>query len=294
MNQLIAQTVPIDTINEVIDTSDVSQWDPIWALVSVVVGIILSRIARAAVRHYGHKAELPANIVDLLATITMWIIVTISVVLGLTWVGLNVTPLWLLILLVIVGFVVGGRALLEGFGAGVMLQARAPFEPGDLVRLREDRGVVVEVNSRVVIIDAEDGRRLYIPNQQVLREPIENLTHRSVRMSYLYLDVIYSTDLDAARELAVGALSELDSVRPKPAPVAEVISFEESSVRIRLRFWHDSDLLSEWTAVDEAARATHRAFHDHGIHFAFPQATLWWGTDTPGDTATPQDPSPTT
>jgi small-conductance mechanosensitive channel len=37
--------------------------------------------------------------------------------------------------------------------------------------------------------------------------------------------------------------------------------------------------LSEWTAIDEAARAVHRAFGDHGIEFAFPQATLWWGDD---------------
>jgi small conductance mechanosensitive channel len=279
MTQLIAQTVPIDTINDLIDTSGVSKWDPVWAVVTFIAGIVLSRIARAAVHRYGRRAELPANIVDLLATITMWTIVTISVVAALTWVGLNVAPLWFLLILVFVGFVVGGRALLEGFGAGVMLQARAPFEPGDLVQLRDERGVVVEVNSRVVVMDSADGRRLFIPNQQVLREPIENLTHRAVRMSALDLDVTYATDLDEAARIAVVALDGLDSVRSMPSPVAEVTSFEASAIRIRLRFWHPSDLLSEWTAVDEAARAVHRAFAAHGIEFAFPQTTLWWGED---------------
>lgn len=279
MTQLIAQTVPIDTINELIDTSGVSRWDPVWAVVTFLAGIILSRIARAAVQRYGRRAELPANVVDLLATITMWTIVTISVVAALTWVGLNIAPLWFLIILVFVGFVVGGRSLLEAFGAGVTLQARAPFEPGDLVQLRDERGVVVEVNSRVVVIDAADGRRLFIPNQQVLREPIENLTHRAVRMSALDLDVTYATDLDEVARIAVDSLDGLDSVRSMPSPVAEVTSFEASAIRIRLRFWHKSDLLSEWTAVDEAARAVHRAFAVHGIEFAFPQTTLWWGDD---------------
>ena len=171
------------------------------------------------------------------------------------------------------------RDRLEAFGAGVTLQARAPFEPGDLVQLRDERGVVVEVNSRVVVIDAADGRRLFIPNQQVLREPIENLTHRAVRMSALDLDVTYATDLDEAARIAVDSLDGLDSVRSMPSPVAEVTSVEASASRSRLRCWHKSDLLSEWTAVDEAARAVHRAFAVHGIEFAFPQTTLWWGDD---------------
>ena len=279
MTQLIAQTVPIDTINDLIDTSGVSKWDPVWAVVTFIAGIILSRIARAAVRRYGRRTELPANIVDMMATVTMWTIVTISVVAALTWVGLNIAPLWFLLILVFVAFVVGGRALLEAFGAGVTLQARAPFEPGDLVQLSDQRGIVVEVNSRVVVLDSVDGRRLFIPNQQVLREPIENLTHRAVRMSALDLDVTYATDLDRAARIAVDALDGIDPVRSMPAPVAEVTSFEASAIRIRLRFWHASDLLSEWTAVDEAARAVHRAFGDHNIEFAFPQATLWWGDD---------------
>ena len=201
----------------------------------------------------------------------------LGIVVALTFLGLNLAPLWILILMVTVVLVVGGRTLIEAFGAGITLQARAPFEPGDLVQIGEYTGVVKEVNSRVVVFDAIDGRRLLLPNQHVLSSPIVNYTHRRLRMSMLYLDVVYGTDLDLACAEATGALANLDEVLRRPAAVAEVMAFEASSVRIRLRFWHASDLPSEWVAVDAAARAVASAYRSADIVFAFPQTTLWWG-----------------
>jgi small-conductance mechanosensitive channel len=278
VHTVIAQ-VPIDQIDDLVDTSAVTPWDGVWAVVSLIVAIVAGRALRLAVRRYSVRANLPDNMVDLLGTTTLWSVVALGVVVSLTFLGLDVAPLWILIIVIAAVFVVGGRSLLEAFGAGVLLQARSPFEPGDLVELGEHLGVVKEINSRVVIIDAVDGRRVFIPNQQVLRDPIVNLTHRLLRMSTIDLDVVYATDLDHACAVATASLEGLDEVLDRPAPEAEVRSFEASSVRIALRFWHESDLLSEWAAVDAASRAAHRAMGEAGIEFAFPQATLWWGED---------------
>ncbi len=275
MNAFLTQIV--EQIDEAVDTSAVSTWDPVWALITVVVGVGVSRIARAGARRVGRSVDLPPNMVDLLGTTVMWTVVAVSVVLALTFVGLDVTPLWLLILLVLVVFVVGGRTLLEAFGAGILLQARAPFQPGDLILVGDERGVVHEVNSRTVVLDTFDGRRIHLPNTQVLAERIVNLTHRGLRMSSLLLDVVYGTDLRAACRVAVDSLGSAVHVVAEPAPVAEVTAFEASSVRIRLRFWHASDETSEYAAIDAAAHGVYAAYHAEGIEFAFPQHTLWWG-----------------
>jgi small conductance mechanosensitive channel len=292
MNAVRSQIV--EEISGAVDTSGVSTWDPLWALVTIVIGVAAGRFARAGARRFGRRLLLAPNMIDLLATTTMWSTISISFVLALTFVGLDVTPLWLLILLVLVVFVVGGRSLLEAFGAGVLLQARAPFRPGDLVVAGEERGVVREVNSRTVILDSFDGRRIHLPNTQVLADRIVNLSHRDERMSALHLDVVYGTDLDEACRIAVDALSEVEQVIPAPTPVAEVRTFEASSVRIRLRFWHHSDELSEHAAIDAAARAAYSAFYAEGIEFAFPQQTLWWGSrdDAPHSDDPPQDIQP--
>lgn len=280
MHRVIAQVPGIpDGVTDLVDTTKVTPADGLWALISVVAGVILGRVGRLLVRRYGRGAGLSANVVDLLGTLVMWVIVALGVVVGLVFLGLAITPLWLLLLLVIAMLVIGGRSLFEAFGAGVLLQARAPFEPGDYVVVAGESGIVAEVNSRVVILDAVDGRRLFIPNTEVLRGTIENLTHRKLRMSILELDVEYGTDLDRAIALAEESAKDVDGILRRPPPAAQVRSFETSSIRIDYRFWHEPGLVDEWDATDAAARAVYAAYRDNGIVFAFPNTTLWWGDE---------------
>ena len=271
--------VPLTDLDQFVDTTEVTGWDFLWAAIALVVGAILARVTRNAIRTYAGRANLPSNTVDLLGTTAQWAVFAIGVVVALTFVGLNLAPVWILIIIVAAVLIVGGRTLLEAFGAGVLLQTRSPFTSGDLVQLGDHQGVVKEINSRVVVLDAIDGRRVFLPNQQVLANPIVNLTLRKLRMSTLYRDVTYSTDLDRACDVARASLEDLEQVLSRPAPGTEVMSFEASAIRIQLRFWHPSDLPSEWAAVDVAARSVRAAYAAAGIEFAFPQATLWWGED---------------
>lgn len=276
MLHLIAQVDPQD-LDQFIDIANVTAWDVLWAAISIVVGIVAGRIARLFARKTATSASLSANLIDLLGTMAMWTIVAIGVVVALSFLGLTLAPLWILLLLIGFVVVIGGRSLLENFGAGVLLQSRAPFTPGDLVEVGGDSGVVKEVNSRVVVLDTYDGRRVFVPNSTALEEPIVNLTHRTIRMSELVVDVTYGTDLDAAAALMVEALSNHEALSRRPTPTAQVSAFESSSVRYVVRFWHRSDLASQWNACDVAARSIYRTLNDADISFAFPQQTLWWG-----------------
>jgi small-conductance mechanosensitive channel len=282
---ILAQ-IPLEQLSNAVDTSDVTAADFVWAALTLIIGVILSRVLRAVVRRYAERAGLPSNVVDLIGTITMWSVVTLSFLFALTFIGLSVPLLWLAIVLGIVLFAIGGQALFTSFGAGILLQSRAPFEAGDLVLLLGEKGVVVEINSRVVVIDTIDGRRAFLPNAQVISSPIVNLSHHATRMSQLLLDVAYGTDLDRAKAVAVESLGGLQTIEKEPSPVAEVEGFEDSSVRIRLRFWHPSDQRSEWGAIDEAARAVYSAFNEGGIQIPFPQRTVWWGDPSAGDSPT--------
>lgn len=284
MTGILAQ-IPLEQLTNAVDTSDVTGADFVWAALTLIIGVIASRVLRAIVRRYGERAGLPPNVVDLIGTVTMWSVVTFSFLFALTFIGLSVPLLWLAIVLGIVLFAIGGQALFISFGAGILLQSRAPFEAGDLVSLLGEKGVVVEINSRVVVMDTIDGRRIFLPNAQVIASPIINLSHRDTRMSQLLVDVAYGTDLDRATAVAVESVVGLHAIERDPTPVAEVEGFEDSSVRIRLRFWHPSDHVSEWVAIDEVARAVYSAFNAEGIRIPFPQRTVWWGeppaTDRP-------------
>ena len=281
---IVAQSIGVDSVTQAFDTNAVTPWDPVWALLSIVIGVVVGRFARLLIRRYGSKADIPPNIIDLLGTIALWTIVAFAVVVSLTFVGFNAAPLIVFILIVAIVLVIGGRSLIENFGAGVMLQARAPFEPGDEVTTDEFTGEVLQVNSRVVVIRTLDNKQVFVPNTVVLSNPIVNLTHDTFRMGEVTVDVAYGSDLDDALGAILDAANAAPEILDDPPSVTEIRGFAESGVTIRLRYAHKPDVLSEWAATNAAALAAYRGLRDAGITIPFPQRTLWWGEGPPGPT----------
>lgn len=279
---IVAQTVGVDSLTEAFDTNAVTPWDPVWAILSIAIGVVVGRFVRTLIRRYGTKADLPPNIIDLLGTIALWTIVAFSIVVSLTFIGFDAAPLIVFILIVAIVLVIGGKSLIENFGAGVMLQGRAPFEPGDEVTTGEFTGEVLEVNSRVVVIRTMDNRRVFVPNTVVLQNAIVNLTHDAFRMGEVTVDVAYGTDLELALSAVLDAVNAAPEVLEEPAAVTEIRGFAESGVTIRVRYAHEPDVLSEWAATNAAAMATYAGLRDAGITIPFPQRTLWWGEGSPG------------
>lgn len=282
---IFAQTGVVDNLEGAVDTTGVTGWDFLWAALFIFGGMVLASTARRFVRRYGKRSEMPDNIVDLMGTLIMWSVIPVTTILGLTFVGLDVQPIFLVFVLVLVVFAVGGRSLLESFGAGIMLQTRSPFMPGDFVTVHGVTGTVVQVDSRVVVVNTVDGRTVGVPNAKVLASPIENHTVMGHRMSTLLLDVEYGTNLDFAITTALDAIGPLDEVLAEPAPSCRVGGFGDSSVRLALRFWHRPEFADELDAVDVAARSAYKAFYDNGIVFAFPNITQW---NNPDNTVRPE------
>jgi len=278
---LFAQLIDITQIDELVDVSTMTPWDPwdpFFAVLSIVAGVILGRLARLLIRRYGKRSGLAPNLIDLFGTITLWTIVSISAIIALSLVGFNLAPIWLAILMLGVVGVVSGRVLLENFGAGVTLQARTPFVPGDQITTGDVTGHVREVNSRVVVIDTVDGRQVLVPNAMVLRNPITNLTKHEQRMSALNVSVVYGTDLAFATSVIAAALHSAERVLEDPEPIVQVASFDDSGITIVARFWHLPDILAERAAVHASALSIAEGLRTNGIEFAFPQITMWWGS----------------
>lgn len=285
MWQQVGQLVDVSGVDELVDTTRVSPWDLLWAALLLIGGLIAARLVRRWLdRLLTRTTQLPEGIINLMVKVTGWIVVTLAVVFALPLLGVDVTPIFLLFLLIVVVVVLSGRALVENYGAGVVLQAEAMFEPGDQIETNDYCGDVIEVSSRAVLIHARDGRRIVVPNTSVLREPLVVLTARPERRSELTVGLAYGTDLDAARRVLMDAAQGAPGVLDDPVLDVYVTEFGDNSVNFLIRFWHASDILSGYVVMDEVARAVNRGCREHGLTIAFPQRTLWWGESPSPDT----------
>lgn len=281
MMQIVAQQIDPSGVQELIDPTNVTPWDVLWAILTLLGGIVVARLVRTALRRSLPRVTgLPENIIGLVAKIAGWAVVGLAIVLALPFVGVDTAPLAIVILLIAALVVLSGRVLLENYGAGVILQGEATFVPGDQIDTRDCIGRVVEVSSRAVKIESIDGRSMIIPNTSVLSEPVTNLTARAERRSELVVGLRYGTNLDAAREVLIAATREAPGVLDEPDVDVFVSLFDDSAVTFLVWFWHASDLRSAYATTDAVARSIDRALRRNEMTIAFPQRTLWWGDGT--------------
>jgi small-conductance mechanosensitive channel len=148
--------------------------------------------------------------------IAFWLGLVIGTVIAPAILGIN---LGLIIATLLVGFLVLSFALrgyIENFAAGLVLQARRPFRPDHLISVNEYHGEVREINNRIVVVYAWDGRRLYLPSKAVLDSVIVNHTVRGQRRTRLDVGVAYDSDLAEARRVLLEATSNIEGVLSNP------------------------------------------------------------------------------
>lgn len=276
------QTVPLPGGDILIDSGfnleAITATDIIFAAAALVGGFILSRVAkRGLIRFFRDMDGVPVDTGVMIARIVGYVILLIGLMVGLEALGFSWGPLGGLLILALIVLVFTAKPMLEDLGSGLVLQVRQPFEKGHLVDVDDECGVVVDVNSRTVILQTIDGRCVHIPSRRVLNAAIHNLTIEGARLSTFVAGVEYATDLDQAREIAVEAMANAAGVHSEPPPEALVEEFSDSTINISCRIWHDADQLSEYRARDEAMRSVKRAFNEHGVVIAFPQRVLWRG-----------------
>lgn len=240
--------------------------------ITVVLAFIVGRLVKFALNRW---SSVPPFGSELAGRLTTYLLILVGVIVALEAIGLTFGPIIILVAIVVMA-VWAMRPLLQNTGAGLLLQARGPFQPGEEIQSAGFEGEVEELDARVVRIKTPDGRRVYIPNQEVVNSAIVNLTELGARRSIFDIGLAYDTDLDQAVEVIKQALSDTPGVFDDPQPEAFVFEFDDSNITISAWFWHSPEIYNSWKVKDEAARATVRSLRSVGIVVSFPRRTLAW------------------
>ncbi|MGI9584733.1 MAG: mechanosensitive ion channel family protein [Acidimicrobiia bacterium] len=231
----------MDNLSELFEPSSNSFWNLALAVVFIVGSIIAARYVRRYVRRkladYEGLEDYAGATVGRAAG---WIVVFIGVVLALSVMGMDMVPVVLIIAIIVAFLLLSGQSMIQNWAAGLLLQTRRPFKPGDRIESLGYVGDVQLVNVRSVIIVTGDGQVAHLPNNDVLTNPLVNVTGQEEgRRSSMTFGVAYGTDLAMAEQILRDAAASVTGVHTEPAPSAWVEELGETTVDLELRFWHD-------------------------------------------------------
>lgn len=140
---------------------------------------------------------------------------------------------------VVIGFAF--KDIAENFLAGVILAFNRPFRIGDTVQINNVEGIIVEMSLRDTHIKTADGKDVYIPNGQIIKNPLYNYTIDGFYRRNFTIGLDYDTDIDQARKIIEQTAIQVPGVLDKgKSPQTLIKEFGSSTIIIDVRFWIDT------------------------------------------------------
>jgi small conductance mechanosensitive channel len=234
---------------------------------------IVARITRGyAGRLFGRVPNLSKLLQGFLAMAVYWITVAIGLMIVLSALGVDITPLFA---------VFGGGAFILAFAmqetlgnlaAGLMIMINRPFDEGDYVQVAGLGGTVKRVSVVSTTVTTPDNQVIVIPNSKVWGDVITNVTASDTRRVDLVFGIGYKDSIKEAQAVLEEVVAAHPLVLDDPAPVIRVNELAESSVNFIVRPW--TKTADYWTVYWDLQRSVKETFDARGISIPFPQTEM--------------------
>ena len=229
--------------------TEIVQTGPVAALLIIVIGVPLIKIAKVYLRRLFDRTEIDEgieNFIFRIAGVAMWAIVLLTAA---TELGINVTGI--VAALGIIGLAVAFAAqdTMENIIAGVFIIVDRPFREGERILLPKkigglysSWGDVKEIGLRTTRVRSTDGVMLTIPNKLLTKDAVANFSHRRdmelrVRIR-LGLTPTWGNVTKAEEIVKDIAKNHPDVCQEKPKPPEAVLrDFGDQDVIMEIRYY---------------------------------------------------------
>jgi len=162
--------------------------------------------------------------------------------------------------------------------SGLFLLGERSFVVGDLIRAEGTLGFVESIDLLSVKLRTFDNLYVRLPNENLLKAKIENLTRFPIRRIDLQVGVAYKEETGHVREVLSRVADRNPLCLDEPPPLILFRGFGDSSLDYQVSVWCKTEnWLQLKTAIQEEIK---EAFDAEGIEIPFPHRTLYTGAVT--------------
>lgn len=126
--------------------------------------------------------------------------------------------------------------------SGLFLIGEGSFEVGDIIQLTLIRGHTIE--GEVISIDllsvklcTLDNVFIRLPNEQLIRAPVQNLSRYPIRRIPITLSITFQEDMSKVRHVLLSLAQEHPLVLDEPEARVTVTAFRESTIELLYGIW---------------------------------------------------------
>lgn len=248
----------------------VSLWNILLTILVLIVGIIVVRLATAALKKWMIRAKISEILAEFSTRVIRLVLYIFVIGTALAFLGIEIGAA-LVSVSVVLGFVLGFALgdTLSNIASGFMIAVTKPFKKGDYVTANGESGTVENVGISITELRSLDNKLIVIPNKSVWGSNITNYTKYSTRRVDMEMGVGYGDNLDKVIKTTLDVIKADKRVLSEPAPQVAVSEFADSAVILVVRPWVKTS--DYWSFFFDFKKAIKERYDKEGINIPFPQ-----------------------
>ena len=252
-------------------------WTATRTLLIIVIGVVAARLLAAFVSRLSAKRTSvhKAVIYKRLAYYGVLVLVFIAV---LNSVGIKLTVLLGAagILTVALGF--ASQTSASNIISGLFLLGEKPFEVGDVIKVGDRVGQVLSIDMLSVKLRTFDNLFVRIPNENLLKSELVNMTRHPIRRLDIPFGVAYKEDANLVKSILTKVAENHPLVLDEPKPTFLFLGFGDSSLNLQFSVWVAKE--NYWEVMAPLKQRVKEALQGADIEIPFPHVSLYAGSAT--------------
>jgi small-conductance mechanosensitive channel/CRP-like cAMP-binding protein len=246
--------------------------DALTFIATVFTGFAMTGVARLLLfdLFLGRIFRVPATLQDLLQAAAFAVIfLGVMRARGVNLLSLITTSA---VLTAVIGLAL--QSTIANMFAGLSLQTDRTIGVGDWVQMGGQVAKVAQIKWRSTLIITRDGHNVVIPNGELLKGQVTNLSRPSNRQRiWLKIGFHFRHPPNEVKRVLVDAVRGVTGILPQPEPDAIITDFGDHAVIYALRYW-TNDVLNQEAIEGEARTRIWYAAQRAGLEIPFPIHTV--------------------
>ncbi len=258
----------------VIDDLPITVGKVLIGLSVLVIGILIARLfSRVLGNRLLKRFGMDEGAAAAIKSLTFYFLVAICALFALRIANVPLTVFTLMGGALAIGIGFGSQALINNFISGLIILAERPIQVGDLIRIDDLIGNVIQIGARSTKIRTGDNLDIIVPNSRFLENNVLNFTLADDRFRCaVTVGLAYGSATREAERLLVQAATEHPLILSDPKPFVWFRDFGSDALVFEVHMWMKVRTLGQRLRIQSDLRfRIHDLFKEAGIVIAFPQ-----------------------
>lgn len=128
------------------------------------------------------------------------------------------------------------KDLVSSIFSGMLIGIDKAFKVGDYVTIGNNSGTVTEIGFLTTKVIADDGKKVYIPNQVIFNSPFYNFTASPQRKIYLNFEIPADQNVAKAQQSVLEVVKSLENVDRPETATAILTDLKQGIFNLQVKF----------------------------------------------------------